>query len=175
MASSAAKSTLGTKLRYAIYIGSSSTVLGSAAYLADHTQRMNEEYQQRIEEEEEQQQQLPSNSTVASFSFIENPQRNDQFRKVATCYDDTIGRDEFYIGINLLRRLVLYWYAKGTVLEVGAGTGRNVPYYTYPRVQRIVLVDSCDEMLDQAREKVMCRKSQEQKPQYAIVQGDSAH
>ena len=106
MASSAAKSTLGTKLRYAIYIGSSSTVLGSAAYLADHTQRMNEEYQQRIEEEEEQQQQqLPSNSTAASFSFIENPQR-------------------------LLRRLVLYWYAKGTVLKVGAGTGRDGMYHT---------------------------------------------
>lgn len=29
-------------------------------------------------------------------------------------------------------------------------------------------------MLEQAREKVMSRKSQEQKPQYAIVQGDSA-
>ncbi len=168
MASSAASTTLGTKLRYAIYIGTSSTVFGSAAYLAYHTQRMNVEYQQRIEE-----QQQPSNTT-ASFSFIHNPQRNEQFSKVATCYDDTIGRDEFYMGVNLLRRLVLYWYAKGTVLEVGAGTGRNVPYYTYPRVQRIVLVDSCYEMLEQARDKVMSRKSQKQKPQYAFVQCDSA-
>ena len=174
MASSIANTTLATKLRYAVYIGASSTVFGSALYLAYHTQRMEQQFKQRTKELLEQQ---PSNATdVKSFSFVHSPQRNEQYRNVATCYDDAIGRDEFYMGINLLRRLVLYWYAKGTVLEVGAGTGRNIPYYRYPHVQRVVLVDTCYEMLEQARDKVWKRTSRNKAnpPQYAFVQGDSA-
>ena len=145
--------TLATKLRYAVYIGASSTVFGSAAYLAYHTQRMEQQFQQRTKEQQEQEQ----TANITSFSFVNNPQRNEQYSKVATSYDDAIGRDEFYMGINLLRRLVLYWYAKGTVLEVGAGTGRNIPYYKYPSVQRVVLVDTCYEMLEQARDKALSR------------------
>jgi methyltransferase OMS1, mitochondrial len=61
-----------------------------------------------------------------NFSFISNPRRTDQFQHVASKYDDEIGRDESVMGINLLRRSLLYFHAKGVVLEVGAGTGRNV-------------------------------------------------
>jgi methyltransferase OMS1, mitochondrial len=61
-----------------------------------------------------------------NFSFISNPNRTDQFQNVASKYDDEIGRDESVMGINLLRRSLLYFHAKGTVLEVGAGTGRNI-------------------------------------------------
>jgi methyltransferase OMS1, mitochondrial len=61
-----------------------------------------------------------------NFSFILNPNRTDQFQNVASKYDDEIGRDESVMGINLLRRSLLYFHSKGTVLEVGAGTGRNV-------------------------------------------------
>lgn len=172
-------SSLATKLRYMVYIGASSTVFGSAAYLAYHTQRMDQQFQQRTKEQQQQQNNNTSTSVTGStsFSFVNNPLRNEQYRKVATCYDDAIGRDEFYMGINLLRRLVLYWYAKGTVLEVGAGTGRNIPFYRYPNVQRVVLVDTCYEMLEQARDKVLSRNIKGNKlnqPQYAFVQGDSA-
>jgi methyltransferase OMS1, mitochondrial len=189
----ATTTTLATKLRYMVYIGASSTVFGSAAYLAYHTQRMDQQFQQRIKEQQQDQQaqqqqdQQQNNKSTSvtgstSFSFVHNPLRNEQYSKVATCYDDAIGRDEFYMGINLLRRLVLYWYAKGTVLEVGAGTGRNIPFYRYPNVQRIVLVDTCYEMLEQARDKVLSRNtkgksntgSKPNQPQYAFVQGDSA-
>lgn len=59
-------------------------------------------------------------------SFVANPKRTEQFSCVAHKYDDQIGRDEVVMGINMLRRSLLYFHAKGTVLEVGAGTGRNV-------------------------------------------------
>ena len=167
MASSS--TTLATKLRYAVYIGASSTVFGSAVYLAYHAQRMEQQFQERTKLQQQQ------TADVTSFSFVYNPQRNEQYSKVATCYDDAIGRDEFYTGINLIRRLLLYWYAKGTVLEVGAGTGRNIPYYKHPNVQRVVLVDSCYEMLEQARDKVMMMRTKNKKgPHYAFVQADSA-
>ncbi|KAL3912396.1 MAG: hypothetical protein SGARI_001182 [Bacillariaceae sp.] len=60
------------------------------------------------------------------FSFVANPDRTKQFQNVAEKYDDEVGRDESVMGINLLRRSLLYFHAKGTVLEVGAGTGRNI-------------------------------------------------
>jgi methyltransferase OMS1, mitochondrial len=61
-----------------------------------------------------------------SYSFVADPKRTEQFNCVADRYDDQIGRDEIVMGINLMRRSLLYFHAKGTVLEVGAGTGRNV-------------------------------------------------
>jgi hypothetical protein len=67
-----------------------------------------------------------SSNNNDNFSFISNPNRTDQFQNVAAKYDDEIGRDESVMGINLLRRSLLYFHAKGTVLEVGAGTGRNI-------------------------------------------------
>lgn len=69
---------------------------------------------------------LALSSNNNNFSFISNPNRTDQFQNVAAKYDDEIGRDESVMGINLLRRSLLYFHAKGTVLEVGAGTGRNI-------------------------------------------------
>ena len=61
-----------------------------------------------------------------NYSFVTDPKRTEQFNSVAEKYDDQIGRDEVVMGINMLRRSLLYFHAKGTVLEVGAGTGRNV-------------------------------------------------
>jgi methyltransferase OMS1, mitochondrial len=157
--------TLSTILRRAVYVGAGGTVFGSAVYLAYHAQRMEKAYDERRKLE----------NYDESFSFVKNPKRNEQYERVATCYDDAIGRDEFYMGINLLRRFLVYWYAKGTVLEVGAGTGRNIAYYSSPSVQRVVLVDSSQAMLEQAREKVAARNTTKQQPQYAFLQGDSAH
>ena len=61
-----------------------------------------------------------------NFSFITNPNRNCQYDHVAGHYDDEIGRDESVMGINLMRKSLLYFHAKGTVLELAAGTGRYV-------------------------------------------------
>ena len=107
-----------------------------------------------------------------NFSFVSNPQRTEQFQCVAHSYDDQIGRDESVMGINLLRRSLLYFHAKGLVLEVGAGTGRNIGYYPSSSVDRVVLMDNSDKMLLEAKRKLQAMGNQS--PQFACLQGDSS-
>lgn len=105
-----------------------------------------------------------------SYSFVEDPRRTERFHAVAECYDKQIGRDESVMGINLLRRSLLYFHAKGVVLEVGAGTGRNIGYYPTSSVQRVLMTDSSDEMLSKAKKKIAAYS--QEKPQYACIQAD---
>ena len=114
---------------------------------------------------EETEQKLKDN-----FSFVENPRRTEQFQKVASGYDDQISRDELVMGIGLLRRALLYFHAAGTVLEVGAGTGRNLGYYP-TTVDRVLLTDSSNQMLARAREKI--KSLAKEKPQCVCLEGDS--
>ena len=58
------------------------------------------------------------------------------------------------MGIKLMRRAMLFWHASGNVLEVGAGTGRNINFYPMKHVNRVVISDSSDKMLEVARKKV---------------------
>ena len=89
------------------------------------------------------------------YSFVNDPNRSDTFQKVAKIYDEQIGRDELVMGINLLRRSLLYFHSKGNVLEVGAGTGRNIKYYPKnSTVNRVVLMDKSDLMLQEAKMKI---------------------
>jgi len=107
-----------------------------------------------------------------NFSFVRDPKRTEQFQHVAKKYDDEIGRDESVMGINLLRRSLLYFHSKGTCLEVGAGTGRNISYYPSSSVDRVLLMDTSDKMLLEARKKL--REYSKEKPQFACVLGDSS-
>ena len=114
-----------------------------------------------------------------NFSFVFNPKRTDQFQQVATKYDTEIGRDESVMGINLLRRSLLYFHSKGTCLEVGAGTGRNINYYPSSTVDRVVLMDTSDKMLLEARKKIRELSSKDgenknRRPQFACIEGDSS-
>lgn len=104
-------------------------------------------------------------------SFVSDPCRARRFQEVAQCYDREIGRDEAVMGINVLRRSLLYFHAKGTVLEVGAGTGRNVGYYPAKTVDRVLMTDVSDRMLAQAKEKLKSVSSD--LPKYACVEADS--
>lgn len=106
-----------------------------------------------------------------TYSFVQDPRRTERFQAVAECYDQQIGRDESVMGINLLRRSLLYFHAKGFVLEVGAGTGRNVGYYSPRSVERVLMTDSSDEMLARAKRKL--KEYSQRKPQYACVEADS--
>ena len=89
------------------------------------------------------------------FSYVNNPLRTQTFQRIASAYDDDISKDEFVMGINLLRRSLLYFHAKGDVLEVGAGTGRNISYYPNSNtVQKIIMTDTSNRMLEQAQKKL---------------------
>ena len=76
------------------------------------------------------------------------------------------------MGINLLRRSLLYFHAAGIVLEVGAGTGRNISYYPSSSVDRVLLTDTSDQMLLRARKKL--RELSKDKPQFACMEGNGA-
>lgn len=62
----------------------------------------------------------------------------------ATCLD--VDFDEMLTGISLMRRFLLR-SAKGSVLEIAAGTGRNLPYYASDT--QLTLTDVSDGMLEQ--------------------------
>ena len=105
------------------------------------------------------------------FSFITNPKRNELYQCVAGHYDDEIGRDESVMGINLLRRSLLYFHAKGTVLELAAGTGRNIGYYP-SSCDRVLMIDASENMLANARKKI--QELSNEKTKFACSIGDSA-
>eukprot|EP00934_Nitzschia_sp_Nitz4_P002797 Nitzschia sp. Nitz4//scaffold48_size128905//80440//81243//NITZ4_003606-RA/size128905-processed-gene-0.119-mRNA-1//-1//CDS//3329553000//2787//frame0 len=106
-----------------------------------------------------------------TISFVQDPHRTHRFQEVAEFYDREIGKDEAVMGINLLRRSLLYFHAKGTCLEVGAGTGRNVGMYPSSSVDRVLMSDASDQMLAKAKSKL--RKLSKDKPQYACIEADS--
>ena len=71
---------------------------------------------------------------------------------LAPTYDDRISLDETLMGVSLLRA----WHlrgARGRVLEVCAGTGRNLEHYDKGRVSSLTLADASAEMLAVARAK----------------------
>jgi len=105
------------------------------------------------------------------FSYVSDPQRARKFQDIADIYDSQIGRDESFMGINLLRRALLYFHAKGTVLEMGAGTGRNINYYP-SSVDRVLLTDSSNQMLMQARKK-MKDLSDTERARFACLETDA--
>ena len=79
------------------------------------------------------------------------------------------------MGINILRRALLYFHAKGDVLEVGAGTGRNLGYYPgKSTVNKIVLTDSSEKMLERAKEKLRYMASDERE-RYEVTEADAAN
>lgn len=96
-------------------------------------------------------------SSSSSQNILTSPSRKQQFEKIASCYDSRIRWDEAFMGILLLRRFLLR-HAQGDVLEVGAGTARNLPYYHSDKVKRLVLTDSSVGMLQEAQRKIQQKK-----------------
>ncbi|KAH6569594.1 hypothetical protein BASA62_004760 [Batrachochytrium salamandrivorans] len=75
--------------------------------------------------------------------------RQGVYDALAPQYDDKIRWDEFMLGIGR-RRSQLLEHAVGDVLEISAGTGRNLEHYTPSRLTSLTLTDSSSEMLKQA-------------------------
>ncbi len=82
--------------------------------------------------------------------------REQLFGKIAGQYDNDISVSEDLAGITALRKTLLA-SATGTVLEVGAGTGRNVGAYP-AACSFVVLSDNSAPMLEVCARKVRIMK-----------------
>lgn len=69
-----------------------------------------------------------------------------RYNRVASVYDwmDVVIRDKW--------RRAIYDGLKGEVLEVGVGTGRNIPFY--PKETHVTGVDFSENMLDKAKQRL---------------------
>ena len=77
---------------------------------------------------------------------------SDRYDKTARSFDSEVGYTEWVMGIGK-RRKRLAEMAKGNVLEVGVGTGRNSEYYDLKRCKTITMIDQSAEMMEIARKK----------------------
>ncbi|KAG6617924.1 putative methyltransferase C3B9.04 [Phytophthora cinnamomi] len=85
----------------------------------------------------------------ADADRMDDARRLQVFEANAARYDREVEWDERLTGISLLRRLLLR-RARGRVLEVAAGTGRNLAYY--PADAAVVLTDFSRAMLEQVEQ-----------------------
>lgn len=95
-------------------------------------------------------------------SVAQSQQLDDVSEDVSGRYDvtaATFDRDvevtEWLMGMGRLRKR-LARKASGDVLEVSAGTGRNLRYYPLQKLDRLTLVDKSRPMLERARDKFIC-------------------
>lgn len=87
----------------------------------------------------------------------------DRYDRIANNFDKEVGWYETYSGINRKRKN-LCKMAKGDVLEVSAGTGRNITYYDTKACKSITLLDLSGPMLEIAKE-----KWRQEHPEYSNV------
>ena len=83
---------------------------------------------------------------------ISEQSRRVAFNSGATMYDEDIGTDEMVMGLPLIRRFFIGWNSQGRVLEIAAGTGRNLKYYDFDKVS-LTSLDCSKEMNDIAEAK----------------------
>ena len=95
---------------------------------------------------------LPSPCRCGGGDGLPHLNTRNTFDRIASDYDSNINLDETLMGVKLLRRFLLR-KAKGDVVEVSAGTGRNLPYYSPTTVKSLTMTDTSREMLLRAHEK----------------------
>lgn len=106
---------------------------------------------EEAEKEKEKERRALLGPTVRKLNEAE---RLAVFKSGASSYDKEIGTDETVMGLNLLRRWMLY-KAKGDVLEVAGGTGRNLDYF--PSGIRLTIIDLCQGMMQETEKKLKAR------------------
>lgn len=79
---------------------------------------------------------------------------SDRFNHLANVYDKEIGPTETSFGMMEMRKKMIGTKAHGVVLETCCGTGRNLDFYNYSKLDRLVLTDASEEMLDETRIKL---------------------
>ena len=76
------------------------------------------------------------------------------FSRNSARYDDSIDRDELFMGIKALRWYMMRTFVSGHTLELAVGTGRNLGYYDPSKVSKLTLADQNRDMLIEASSKV---------------------
>jgi methyltransferase OMS1 len=77
--------------------------------------------------------------------------RKDVWDQIAAKYDREIASHESSLGIDDLRK-ELVALARGRVLELAAGTGRNLPFYSPAQCSEVRITDRSGAMLEEARQ-----------------------
>lgn len=113
----------------------------------------------------------PELDPVAGADYSAQEDVSTQYEKIARTFDSSVESTEYGMGINSLRRKLVS-EAKGDVLEVSIGTGRNLDFYDWDfkghggvgkvdrrgdikkgKVRSFTAVDKSGEMLEIAHEK----------------------
>jgi len=82
---------------------------------------------------------------------ISDLERHRTFQDKAKEWDGSMSFDEGILGINFMRRSLVK-RARGDVLEIGCGTGRNFDYFN-PKRTRVVAIDNVGDMVEIASKK----------------------
>ena len=109
---------------------------GFASYEFAMQKRRLLEYQKRV--------------SLGEVMSTEDWDATEKYNEIANEYDAS--SPEFFLGLTFMR----WWttrQARGKVLEVCAGTGKNAPYYDVSRVKEIHFVDQSPKMLEQCKQK----------------------
>lgn len=77
---------------------------------------------------------------------------SDRYDKTAEHFDQDVDLTEKLMGLNRLRKK-LCKEARGHVLEVSVGTGRNMEWYPLSRMKSLTAVDQSPQMIAVARRK----------------------
>lgn len=96
----------------------------------------------------------PALKQLNESEIISDVDRLQRFSAIAEVYDRIVENDETWNGIQDLRRQIIGTYANGAVLEVGAGTGRNLPFYRFDKISRITFTDAVESMAHVLKAKV---------------------
>eukprot|EP01083_Nonionella_stella_P234715 826032_1 len=85
-------------------------------------------------------------------------ERMDVFDKLSETYDLRLNFDEWFLRMGKYRKYTIS-QASGRVLEVAAGTGRNLKYYKYNNdISEVYFIDKSQGMIDRLRLKPICRR-----------------
>jgi len=111
-------------------------IAGYASYEIAMQSRRNHEYKLRL--------------TKGEVMSTEDWNPTEKYNQIAGEYD--AASQELFLGLTFMR----WWttrQAKGRVLEVCAGTGKNVPYYDPAKVKEVHFLDQSPAMLEQCKQK----------------------
>jgi methyltransferase OMS1 len=80
--------------------------------------------------------------------------RNEAYERESSSFDSSVAAHEYWSGIEGIRARLIYERAEGRVLEVAAGTGRNLRYYDPKKVRELLCVEASDGMVRVCQDKL---------------------